>query len=118
MGLVSDMEFSIAIRVQADGATLVAPAGELDLYRVPELSAALHDADGRVVVDLQDVTFIDSATLALLVQQHRRLQAAGDELIVVVGERTPTNVFGLTGLDRILTIRSAEPVRMAEPSST
>lgn len=116
--MVTDVDFAITARAQADGGTRVALAGELDLYRVPELAAALEAATGRIVVDLQDVTFLDSATLVLLVQEHRRLQAAGHELIVLVGEQTPVTVFAITGFDRILTIRPAELHRVAESGAT
>ena len=102
------VDFALATRVQDDGSTVVALTGELDLHRVPALADALQAASGRVVVDLQEVTFLDSATLALLVREHRRLQAAGRGLTVLVGEQTPTTVFAITGIDRILTIRSAE----------
>lgn len=115
--MAAEVDFEITTRMQADGGTLVALAGELDLYRVPALAAALQAAAGGVIVDLQHVTFLDSATLALLVQEHRRLQAAGHELIVLVGDQTPTTVFDVTGIDRILTIRPAEPPRVAEASS-
>ena len=111
--MVTEVDFAITTRAQADGSTLVALAGELDLYRTPALAAALQTARGRVIVDLQDVTFLDSTTLALLVQEHRRLQAAGGELIVLVGEQTPLTVFAVTGFDGVLTIRTAdqEPTR-------
>ena len=115
--MVTEVDFAITTRAQADGSTRVALAGELDLYRVPELAAALEVAAGGIVVDLQDVTFLDSTTLALLVQEHRRLQAAGHELIVLIGEQTPTTVFAITGFDRILTIRPAERQRVAESSA-
>ena len=115
--LATEVDFAITTRAQADGSTRVALAGELDLYRVPALAAALEVAAGRIVVDLQDVTFLDSATLALLVQEHRRLQSAGHELIVLVGEQTPLTVFAVTGFDRILTIRPAKLHRVAEPSA-
>lgn len=115
--LVTEVDFALRTRAQADGSTRVVLAGELDLYRVPELAAALEVPAGRIVVDLRDVTFLDSATLALLVQEHRRLQAAGHELIVLVGEQTPITVFAITGFDRILTIRPAELHRVAESSA-
>ena len=115
--MVPGVDFAITTRAQTDGSTLVGLAGELDLFRVAELAAVLEAAAGRIVVDLQQVTFLDSATLALLVQQHRRLQQAGHELTVLVGEQTPTTVFAVTGIDQILTIRSAERSRGAEPSA-
>ena len=112
------MDFAITTRAHADGSTLIAVSGELDLYRVPELAGALAAAAGRIVVDLEEVTFLDSTTLALLVQHHRRLEAAGHELIVLVGEQTPTSVFAVTGIDRILTIRPCDLSRVAEASSS
>ena len=115
--MVTEVDFALTTRAQADGSTRVALAGELDLYRIPELAAALEAAAGRIVVDLQDVTFLDSATLTLLVQEHRRLQAAGHELIVLLGEQTPITVFAITGFDRILTTRPAELSRLVEPST-
>ena len=111
-----EVEFSITTRVEADGSTLVALTGELDLHRIPALAVALEAATGTIVVDLQAVTFLDSTTLALLVQEHRRLRSAGHELIVIVGEHTPTTVFTVTGFDRILTIRPAGQPKPAEPS--
>jgi anti-anti-sigma factor len=105
--VTAPVDFALTTRSDDDGRTVVAIAGELDLHRVAALAAALHAAVGRVVVDLQEVTFLDSATLALLVREHRRLHGAGRELTVLVGEQTPTTVFAVTGIDRILTIRSA-----------
>jgi len=111
-------DFALTTRVEDDGTTLVAVAGELDLHRVPALADALHAAAGHVVVDLQEVRFLDSTTLALLVREHRRRQAVGLELTVRVGEQTPTTVFAITGIDRILTLRSAErPSPFADPQA-
>ena len=108
------VDFALTTRAQQDGSTLVELAGELDFYRVPALAQALQAAEGGVVVDLHEVTFLDSATLALLVTEHRRLRAAGQELTVLVGEETPTTAFAVTGIDRILTIRSERPAPVAE----
>jgi len=103
------LDFALTTRRRGDGSTLVTVAGELDLHRVPALAEALQAADGSVLLDLQEVTFLDSSTLALLVQEHRKLQAAGRNLTVLVGDGTPGTVFALTCIDRILTIRSAGP---------
>ena len=104
-----EVEFSIAARAGSDGTTIVAVTGELDLYSAPALNEALDTSSGTaVVVDLQDVTFVDSTTLSLLIEQHRRLHEEGAELIVLVGERTPTSVFEITGFDQILTLQTIE----------
>jgi anti-sigma B factor antagonist len=104
-----EVEFSIATRAGRDGTIIVAVAGELDLYRAPTLAEALDAASGTaVVVDLQDVTFLDSTALGVLIKQHRRLREKGAELIVLAGERTPTTPFEVTGVDQLLTLRTIE----------
>jgi anti-sigma B factor antagonist len=104
-----EVDFAITERVEEDGTPVVAVAGELDLYRVPALEQALGSASGSagVIIDLREATFIDSSTVAFLVQEHLRLQEAGRELVVLVGEHTPTTVFTLTEVDRILAIQYA-----------
>src|SRR5436190_11841319 len=101
-------DFTIKTERASDGSSSVVVAGEVDLYRVPELAQALQTAAASgattISVDLSDVTFLDSTTLALLIQEHRQLAANGCELIVLVGEQTPTTAFGITGTDRMLTI--------------
>ena len=83
---------------------LIHPTGDLDAYTAPGLRAELHEAtggDGPVVVDLSDITFIDSAGLGVLVGAHRRMLEAGGRLRIV---RPPTLVgraFALTGLDEV-----------------
>jgi anti-anti-sigma regulatory factor len=51
------------------------------------------------------VTFIDSATLVLLLGASRRQQAQGGQLLVLVGPQTPMTAFEATGFDRLLAIR-------------
>jgi anti-anti-sigma factor len=105
----AELDFAVTNRAGENGTTIVAVAGELDLYRIRALTQALQSASdtARVVLDLRKVTFLDSTTLALLVQEHRRLQEAGRELIVRVGEQTPTTAFTVTGIDRIVAIQYA-----------
>src|ERR1044071_347975 len=111
---MTDMvDFTLTTRPGDDGSSVVELAGELDLYPAPELTDALQGGSGPVVVDLQEVTFLDSTTLALLVREHRRLRTAGRDLTVLVGPRTPTSAFAITGVDGILAVRSA-----AAPSAT
>lgn len=107
--MLGEVEFSIATKAGRDGTTVVAVSGELDMYRAPAFTEALDAASGTtVVVDLQDVTFLDSTPLGLLIKKHRRLREEGADLIVLVGERTPTTVFEITGVDQILTLQTIE----------
>jgi anti-anti-sigma factor len=72
-------------------ANIVRPAGEVDLSTVSILRHALATAValGRhVVVDLSDVTFIDSTGFRELLI-HRRMCREDDRLMVLVNPRPP-----------------------------
>ena len=64
----------------ATDTTTLRVAGELDLFTAPELNAALRDARGDVVLDLRDVTFVDSTGLAVLVAHRRTCRTRGSVL--------------------------------------
>ena len=71
---------SVEVRVTAyDGVTTVRLAGELDTYTVPDVRAAFTrlvvTPGTQVVVDLRDVSFIDSSGLGALIAG---LRAAGE----------------------------------------
>jgi anti-anti-sigma factor len=125
-------DFALTLKHRTGGTTVLAFAGELDLYRAPEIERALAEAiepeaaqEGQrnrvllpafggyisgprvrcVVVDLRAVTFLDSSTLALLLAASGRQRARGGELLVLVGRNTPATAFEATGFDRHLTIK-------------
>lgn len=81
--------------------TVVSAAGELDLLSAPELKRALADPlgakGGHVVVDLSQVTFLDSTALGVLVGVKRRLDA-GTRLAIVCEHPNVLRIFELTGL--------------------
>jgi anti-sigma B factor antagonist len=82
--------------------TLIAVEGELDLATAPQLKWRLVDAleGGRtaIVVDLADVTFMDSTALGVLVGVRRGLDV-GARLGVVCTEPNVLNIFQVSGLD-------------------
>jgi anti-anti-sigma factor len=87
--------------------TVIAPDGELDIARVGAFRAALSDAAregaAAVVVDLSQVSFIDSSGLGALVELHNRLRRSGRQLAVVApGGSAPAVLLDLAGLrDRL-----------------
>lgn len=78
----------------------------LDALRAGELRQALADAidDGvvRIVVDLSETTFVDSAGLAALAKGMKDCRAGGGDLRVV-GSQHPdaSRVFSLTRFDQV-----------------
>src|SRR5579863_8371654 len=84
------------------GYMVVAVAGEVDIATVTRLRERLFElaASGRtLVVDLDQVSFIDSAGLAALVGAARRAGAHGASLQVVCARPRTRQLFRLTGLD-------------------
>ena len=88
------------------GALIVA-SGELDVQSVPELKEHLTEAvdagTKRIVVDLADVSFIDSLSLSALVGARRRLGDDGRLAIVAVHEYVRL-ILQATGLEQVLDV--------------
>ena len=95
---------ALTIRVRRDrGYAIVAVAGEVDIATVTRLRESLFElaASGRtLVVDLDQVSFIDSSGLAALVGAARRAAAHGASLRVACARPRTRQLFRLTGLDR------------------
>jgi anti-sigma B factor antagonist len=88
------------------GALIVA-SGELDVQSVPELRERLAEAtDGgakRIVVDLAEVSFIDSLSLSALVGARKKIGDDGRLAIVAVHEYVRL-ILQATGLEQVLDI--------------
>lgn len=91
--------------------TVVQLAGDVDVATTDRLreQVALLISEGRsdLVVDLTDVTFLDSTGLGLLVGTLKRVRLAGGDLALVVPTEAQLKVFRLTGLDQVLTIHDS-----------
>jgi anti-sigma B factor antagonist len=79
--------------------------GEVDLYTSSQLREAIvrltEEGETRIVVDLYNVSFMDSSGLGVLVAGLKRARERGGELALVFGEGSVQKVFGITGLDKI-----------------
>jgi anti-sigma B factor antagonist len=93
------------------GTWVLAVGGEIDVATSPELRRELHQvADrqpSRLVLDLGDVTFIDSSGLGVLVGALKRLREEGrGDVLVLEGLQEPVRkVFDITGLTELFAIR-------------
>jgi anti-sigma B factor antagonist len=92
------------------GVPIVHASGEVDLDSAPELRRALAAAQAfaleAVVVDLSEVTFMDSAGIAVLVGgiRHAVDNHGSLRLVVPATAKTVRRVLAVTELDRILAI--------------
>lgn len=80
---------------------IVSPSGEIDIATADELGSAL--ADNRdTVLDLSEVSFMDSTGLRTLVAVHNRLHGAGARFRVVVPSGPVQRIIEITGLSGAL----------------
>jgi anti-anti-sigma factor len=81
-------------------AVVVPLSGELDLSRAEQLRRVLMDAcqqtTGVVVVDLADVSFLDSTVIGVLVAAAKRLRADGHRIALVNVAPAPARPLHIT----------------------
>jgi anti-anti-sigma factor len=86
--------------------TLCRPVGELDAYTVGQFREALAElsAAQRLLIDLSEVPFMDSAGLGALIGGIRRAREADGEVAVACSRPTLTRLLHTTGFDRIVPV--------------
>jgi anti-anti-sigma factor len=91
-----------------DRSIVVRLAGELDLYNSEEVGTALEQLAGesppRLVVDLGEVTFVDSTILGTLVEAKKRLPE-GTGFRLAAPNAAVRRVLEVSGLDRHFDVR-------------
>ena len=99
-------EFRAAVAKLTRELALVSASGELDLYSAGCLRARIEEADtvgaDTVLVDLSEISFLDSAGLGVLVQETERLEGRGHSLVLVTNDPRTRRVVEVTGLNRVL----------------
>ena len=97
--------------------TVVRVAGEIDIASADRLRDRIGQllADGRtdLVVDLTQVTFMDSTGLGLLVGALKRVRLAGGRLELVVDSERLLKVFRITGLLQVFSIHETLDAALA-----
>ena len=94
----------------ADGAVVVRPRGELDLASTPDLRAILQEQYNKkasVLLDLSELTFLDSSGLRLIWDTATAAKQHGLELALASGPPEVMRVFELTGLRKRLNFTDA-----------
>src|SRR5438270_12823414 len=99
-------EFRAAVASVTRERALVSVSGELDSYTAASLKARIDEAGtvgaDTVLVDLSEISFIDSAALAVLVRETKRLEGRGHSLVLVTSDPRTRRIIEVTGLNRVL----------------
>ena len=89
----------------AGASCTIALDGEVDVYTSPRLRQTLTEVIDagcvNVVVDLQNLGFIDSSGLGVLVSGLRKVKENGGTLRLVCTKDSILKIFRITGLDKV-----------------
>jgi anti-sigma B factor antagonist len=97
---------SEAVR-EVEGNLVVRLAGEIDLDRAPDIRRLLLDCVKRqldVLVDLSEVSYIDSSGIASLVEALQWARQRGTDLCLIAVSPEALRVFELARLDKVFAI--------------
>jgi anti-sigma B factor antagonist len=92
----------------AGSVPIVAVSGEVDVYSAPALKDKISELIGTgqhtLIVDLGNVTFLDSTGLGVLVEARTATAEAGGVLPLVCSQERILKLFTITGLDGVFSI--------------
>lgn len=95
-------QFHVSVNTDANSHQ-VTLSGELDIATADQLTEALEGvqvaAGDRVIIDLKDVSFMDSTGLRVLIAANRNAAAGDYTLVIVTGESPAKRVLELTRMD-------------------
>jgi anti-sigma B factor antagonist len=90
------------VRMDVEGHPVLVVYGELDVLTSPRLHEAISlvvsEKPAVFLIDMANVTFIDSSALGTLVSAHRHMAEGGGELRLVAVSPTSARVFEVAGL--------------------
>ena len=100
------------------GLAVLVVGGEVDYEVSPQLKARLMKAikagTRRFVLDLTDVSFIDSTAIGVIAGAVERLDEVGGGSVAVVSTHEKVmQIFEITGLDNVLTVHSSREDALA-----
>ena len=96
---------------RTNGTAVVAVRGDVDLYTAPLLWEAIDGAIANVphelVIDLSDVSFLDSSGLSVLVKAHKRLSPVDGTVVVRGAADQVYMALEMTKLTSVLKVETA-----------
>lgn len=96
-----------AIRWQ-ETIAIVELTGDIDMHRTPTVHrgiiAVCNRRPSQLLIDLQEVPYIDSSGIGMLVEIFRRMKASGGSLRLCGLSERVVGVFEITKLDKFFNI--------------
>jgi anti-sigma B factor antagonist len=103
-----DLELETSERGEARVLSL---RGEIDVYTAPRLRQAIVDLVEEgvhdIVVDMEQVDFLDSTGLGVLVEGLKRVRSDQGDLAIVATQDKILKIFDITGLNKAFHIHGS-----------
>lgn len=105
------MDLTLTTR-EADGRTVVAVGGEIDVYTAPRLrdkiTELVNTGHHALIIDMEAVEFLDSTGLGVLVGGLKKVRAEDGSMSLVCSQDRLLKIFRITGLAKVFTIHASE----------
>jgi anti-sigma B factor antagonist len=105
-----EMEFTVSTRTEGPF-TVVEVGGEVDVYTAPRLReavvTAIDSGNTRLVIDVENVEFLDSTGVGVLVGALKKVRSASGTLDIVCTQPRLLKIFGITGLDKVFGLHTS-----------
>ena len=111
------MELTLDVYSEPTGFTVIAVSGEIDVYTAPKLREKLislvEAGSYQLIVDMEDVEFLDSTGLGVLVGGLKRVRAHDGWIDLVCTQGRILRIFRITGLNKVFSIYNTVPEAIA-----
>ncbi len=100
---------------QQDGVFIFQVEGEINISTSPNLKKLFEKQPAKkVIVDLENVSYIDSSGLATLVEMLKKMRSQGGGLALSGMSEKVRSLFEITKLDKLFTISTDQREALAK----
>ena len=104
-----NVDLTLSTRVEGDRSVVVV-GGEIDVYTAPKLREHIIDlvsnGSHHLIIDMENVDFLDSTGLGVLVGGLKRVRAHEGSLDLVCTQDRILKIFRITGLTKVFAIHA------------
>ena len=111
------MDLSLETRREG-GRTIIEVGGEIDVYTAPRLRDKITEVVGNgsydLVVDLENVDFLDSTGLGVLVGGLKKVRSHNGSMQLICTQERLLKIFRITGLAKVFAIHGSQAEALAD----
>jgi anti-sigma B factor antagonist len=104
-----NVDLTLSTRAEGDRSVVVV-GGEIDVYTAPKLREHIIDlvsnGSHHLIIDMENVDFLDSTGLGVLVGGLKRVRAHEGSLDLVCTQDRILKIFRITGLTKVFAIHA------------